>query len=147
MIEKRVDGYKVTTKLRKVLGSLPLSEKERSIPVLQTLLTPDITARQAVSDLAGRWFGTLRWLGYAKSIDNITLKWITEDGGIQVDAVFSEGALSIEAKMLSEKDLNVALRASHQLFGYISKIYSRPGRVQHVAYFIDFGLGQTLQWM
>jgi hypothetical protein len=100
-----------------------------------------------VTDLAGRWFGTLRWLGYAKSGEAIILKWITEDGGIQVDAAFSDSALSIEAKMLSDKNLDTALMASYQLMGYISRIYERFERIQHVNYFTFFGSEPTMMWM
>jgi hypothetical protein len=77
----------------------------------------------------------LRWLGYSESREDVTLKWITEDGGVQVNAVFSDNHLSIEAKLLHEKNLNLALKASYQLMGYIAKFYSGRGRARHMAYF------------
>jgi hypothetical protein len=147
IIEKQIDGYRVASKARKFLGSHKLKVSEPSVPVLQTLLPPDVPVKDVVSDLAGKWFGALRWFGYARTSDGTTLKWITEDGGIQVDANFSEGALSIEAKMLSEKNLNLALRASYQLIGYISRLYSRPGRIQNVSYFTCLDSDPKLAWM
>ena len=108
------------------------------MPLLQTLLPFDVSIQQVVSDLRGKWFGMLRWLGYSESDEGITLKWVTADGGIQIDANFSDGELSIEAKLLWEKDLNVALKASYQLMGYIAKLYSKPGRIRQIAYFRIF---------
>jgi DNA-binding transcriptional ArsR family regulator len=147
VIEKQTDGYRVTSKARKLPNSQTLGTKESSVPLLQTLLPPEVPVKQIVSDLAGKWFGDLRWLGYAKNSEGITLKWITEDGGIQVDATLSDGALNIDAKMLSENNINTALMASYQLIGYISRIYSKFGRIQHVAYFAFFGSDPTLMWM
>jgi hypothetical protein len=147
VIERQTDGYKVTSKARKLAGSQTSGAKESSVPLLQTLLPPEVPTKQIVSDLSGKWFGDLRWLGYAKNGESITLKWITEDGGIQVDATLSDGALNIDAKMLSENNMNTALMASYQLIGYISRIYSRFGRIQHVAYFAFFGSDPTLMWM
>lgn len=147
IIEKHADGYKVTSQARKLLGSQPLNRRESGMQLLQTLLSPNVPIRQIVNDLAGKWFGTLRWLGYGETSEAITLKWITEDGGIQVDAAFSEGALTIEAKMLTEKNLNTALRASYQLMAHISRIYEKSARIQHVSYFTFFGYDPMLMWM
>lgn len=147
LLEKHVDGYRVTSKARELLSAQPLSVKEPSVPLLQTLLLPDIPLKQVVSELAGKWFGTLRWLGYAENGEGIVLKWITEDGGIQVDAIFLDGSLNIEAKLLSEKNLNAALMASYQLIGHISRLYSKPGRIKPVAYYNHFGSDFALGWM
>lgn len=146
VIEKQNDGYKVVPKARDAFNSQPMSSKETGVPLLQTLLPPNIAVKEILNDLKGKWFGTLRWLGYAEGHEAITLKWITEDGGIQVDAAFSESSLSIEAKMLSEGNLSEALIASYQLIAYISKIYERSGRIQHVDYTF-FGSDPTLMWM
>jgi DNA-binding HxlR family transcriptional regulator len=147
LVERQTDGYRITPKARELLRAQPLSEKESKVPLLQTLLPPEIPLKQVVSELAGRWFGTLRWLGYAENGEGIVLKWITDDGGIQVDAVFLDGSLSIDAKLLSEKSLNAALMASYQLIGHISRIYSKPGRVKPVAWFAYFGTPVTLEWL
>ncbi len=134
IVEKGIGGYAVTSKARKLLLMHPMSVSEHKMPLLQTLLSPNISTRQIVSELRGKWFGMLRWLGYSENEDGLTLTWITEDGGTQVDVVFSGNSLSIEAKLLHEKDTNNALRASYQLIGYISRLYSRKSRLKHVAY-------------
>ncbi len=138
LLEKQPEGYRVTTRVKGRAPSYPLTAEVPRMPIMQTLLSPDIPVQQLVSDLNGRWFGVLRWLGYSESKENVTLKWITEDGGVQVNAIFSGSHLSIEAKLLREKNLNIALRAAYQLMGYIAKFYSGSGRARHVAYFEGF---------
>jgi hypothetical protein len=134
IVEKGLDGYKVTPKIREFLSFHPKSREPR-VPILQTFLSPDVPIHQVVSDLRGKWFGVLRWLGCSENDEYVTLKWITEEGGTQVDANFSNGSLSIEAKILHGKDLNIALQASYQLIGHLAKLYSRSGQIRRVAYF------------
>ncbi len=63
----------------------------------------------------------LRWLGISENNRGITLKWITEDGGIQVSANIQGTALNIEAKFLTNHNVNQALKASYQLMSLIGK--------------------------
>ena len=43
----------------------------------------------------------LRWLGISENNQGVTLKWITEDGAIQIAANIQGTALNIEAKFLT----------------------------------------------
>jgi hypothetical protein len=79
-------------------------------------------------------------LGCTEGEEGITLKWITEDGGIQVNMNILEPALTIEAKFLRDKDLNMALKASYQLMVYIGKLCSGSQLIRRVAYFGDYDL-------
>jgi len=135
LVKKQSEGYRVTARVKEFVPLYPYSADEQRVPIMQTLLSPEVPVQQVISDLSGRWFGVLRWLGYSESREDVTLKWITEDGGVQVNAVFSDNHLSIEAKLLHEKNLNLALKASYQLVGYIAKFYSGRGRARHMAYF------------
>lgn len=76
-------------------------------------------------------------VGVAETNENITLKWITEDGDIQIDAKITEAQLVIEAKFLHHTNLNRALKAAYQLMAYIGKLCSRTPMARHVAYFDD----------
>jgi hypothetical protein len=90
-----------------------------------------------VTSLRGRWFGLLRWLGLSRNEEGIALKWVTEDGDIQVDAKITMNALSIEAKFLHGYDQNLALKAAYQLMTHISKLcaHSHSTAARHVGYF------------
>jgi hypothetical protein len=138
LVEKQSEGYRATAKVKELVPAYPLTARKPRISIMRTLLSPDVPVQQLISNLSGRWFGVLRWLGYSENKEDISLKWITEDGGVQVNAVFSDNQLSIEAKLLHEKNLNTALRASYQLMGYIAKFYSGRNRISRVAYFGDF---------
>jgi DNA-binding MarR family transcriptional regulator len=138
IIQKATSGYDVTTKAKQLLKHHPTYEPQPTVPILQTLLSPDIPVQEIVSRLRGKWFGVLRWVGYSQRPEGTALKWITEDGGIQIEAIFSEGTLSIEAKPLTEYDLNKALKASYQLVGYITRLYSKPVQLRPIAFLTSF---------
>jgi DNA-binding Lrp family transcriptional regulator len=138
IIQKATGGYNVTTKAKQLLKQHSTYETKPTVTILQTLLSPDVPVHQVVLSLRGKWFGVLRWVGYSQNPEGTVLKWITEDGGTQIEATFSEGTLSIEAKPLTEKDLNKALRASYQLIGYITKLYSRSPQTRPIAFLTGF---------
>jgi len=140
IIEKATKGYNVTRKAQQLLRQHPTYETQPTVPILQTLLSPDIPVQQIISSLIGKWFGSLRWVGYSETPEGTALKWITEDGGTQIEAIFTEGTLSIEAKPLTEKDLNKTLKASYQLIAYITKLYSRPAQVRPIAFLAHYSL-------
>ena len=145
IVEKGHGGYRVTSKIDEFLGLRPTCSDESRVPLLQTFLPSDMSVENLASHLRGRWFGLLRWLGSSdrKGREEVILKWITEDGGIQVDANVSDRALTIEAKFLHDKDLNLALRASYQLVTYIGKLCSSSRLIRHVAYVGDFDVHLT----
>jgi hypothetical protein len=133
-VEKKVEGYGVTSRINEFLRTKPTYNCESRVSLLQTFLPSDISVTRLVSDLRGRWFGFLRWLGLSDNGGTVTLKWITEDGGIQVEAHISETALAIDAKFLQERNMDMALKASYLLLNHISKLCSPSYRIQHVAY-------------
>jgi DNA-binding transcriptional ArsR family regulator len=134
IVEKGVEGYTVTSKAKELLKSHSFDSRVPTVCLLQTLLPPDVPVQHVVSNLKGKWFGVLRWLGYSENKKGGVLKWITEDGGIIISAIFSLGQLNIDAKMLWEKDLNIALKASYQLMDYITDLISKVDS-NRVAYF------------
>jgi hypothetical protein len=133
-VEKTAEGYGVTPRINEFLRTNPIYNGESRVSLLKTFLPSDISVAQLVSDLRGRWFGFLRWLGLSDNGGSVALKWITEDGGIQVEAHISETSLAIEAKFLQEKDMNMALKACYQLLNHIGRLCSPSRRAQHVAY-------------
>lgn len=141
IVKKGPEGYTVTSKINEFLRPRPTSANESYTPLLQTFLPSDMSISQLISDLRGRWFGLLRWLGLSNSAESATLKWITEDGAIQVDANISETVLTIEAKFLQDKNMNLALKASYQLLTHISTLCSPSRRARHVSYSGDSDLG------
>jgi predicted Rossmann fold nucleotide-binding protein DprA/Smf involved in DNA uptake len=140
IVKKTNEGYTVTREIAKHLKLHPTNTDESRVSLLQTYLPSDMPVQQLVSSLRGRWFGLLRWLGVSETNENITLKWITEDGDIQIDAKITETQLNIEAKFLHHTNLNRALKAAYQLMAYIGKLCARTPMARHVAYFDDSSL-------
>jgi DNA-binding transcriptional ArsR family regulator len=140
IVRKRPEGYEVTSRINEFLRPHPTCADASHVPLIQTFLPSDTSVPQLISGLRGRWFGLLRWLGLSETEEGVTLKWITEDGAIQIDANISEKVLAIEAKFLQDKDLNLALKASYQLMAYIGKLCSGSRLIRRVAYSGDSDL-------
>ena len=126
VVKRSPQGYVVTSKIDRLVKLQASHEEFSRVSLVQTFLPSDISVQQLVSDLRGRWFGLLRWLGLSESGEGVTLKWITEDGDIQINAKITENTLTIAAKFLRSKDLNLALKAAYQLMSHIGKRCARP---------------------
>jgi len=121
IVKKGPEGYRVTPKITELKLNQTRKE-EPTTPLIQTFIPSDLMTHQLILSLKGKWFGMLRWLGISEKGQGVTLKWITEDGGIQIAANIQGTALNIEAKFLTNNDLNLALKASYQLMSNISKL-------------------------
>src|SRR5215510_4293103 len=85
LVVKGPEGYSLTPKGSQPIAR-PLSSTLPRIPIVQSLLPHDIDVQRIAEGLKGRWFGSLRWLGYSKSDDGLVLKWITDENNVQIDA-------------------------------------------------------------
>src|SRR5881296_2363639 len=137
LVEKVSEGYRLTVR-GKQQAPRPLSSTQPRIPIVQSLLPHDVDVQRIIAGLKGRWFGSLRWLGYSQNEEGLVLKWITEEDGIQIDAKFTENYLSIDAKVGEEKDVSQAVKASHQLMGHISQLYGGPKRGRNLLTPVSF---------
>jgi hypothetical protein len=139
IVKKVHEGYKVTPKITELKLRQPQKETPTT-PLIQTFLPSDIMTQQLILSLKGKWFGMLRWLGISENNQGVTLKWITEDGAIQIAANIQGTALNIEAKFLTSNNVNLALKASYQLMSLIGKLAitsqsSRHVMTRNVAYY------------
>jgi DNA-binding transcriptional ArsR family regulator len=134
IVKKNPDGYIVTPKITKL--KLHQQHKEKpSTSLVQTYLPSNIPVQQLILQLRGKWFGLLRWLGTSENSEGITLKWITEEGAIQLNASIQGTALNIDAKFLSSSNLDLALKAAYQLMAYIGSLCTSTRLARHVAYY------------
>ena len=121
IIKKEHEGYRVTPKITELKLHLPKNDAPTT-PLIQTYLPSDLMTQQLILKLKGKWFGSLRWFGISENNQGITLKWITDDGAIQIAANIQGTTLNIDAKFLSSNNLNLALKASYQLMSLIGKL-------------------------
>ena len=140
LLEKVPGGYSVTQR-GSMFSPRPLNNVQPRVPIVQSLLQADVDLGQIITGLKGRWFGSLRWLGFSQNEEGTVLKWITEDDSVQIDAKFTDAFLSIEAKVGEGKETGQAVKAAHQLLGFISRLYNGPrrtrGMVSPVAFYQD----------
>jgi hypothetical protein len=134
IVKKTPEGYKVTPKLTR-LKLHPHRQETQNVSLLQTYLPSNMLTQQLIVALKGKWFGILRWLGISETSEGVTLKWVTEDGGIQIAANISGNTLNIDAKFLRDNNLDLALKAAYQLMAHIGKLYSGTRLARHVAYY------------
>lgn len=125
ILEKTDKGYSLTTKGKHLLEQQNHQSTPARVPVLQSFVPPELSVDKIASCLKGKWFGSLRWLGYSLSEETVELKWITTNGEIIVSAVFTDGTLRIYSKAISETDFSARLSVSYQLMGYITKLISK----------------------
>ncbi len=137
LLEKVPGGYSVTHR-GSMLSPRPLNSVQPRIPIVQSLLPADVDLGHIITGLKGRWFGSLRWVGYSQNEEGTVLKWITEDEGVQIDAKFTDAFLSIEAKVGEGKETGQAVKAAHQLLGFISRLYNGPRRTRGLASQVAF---------
>ena len=136
IIKKEAEGYKVNPKIT-ALKVHATPKEAPTTPLIQTFLPSDLMVSKLILSLKGKWFGVLRWLGVSETSQGVTLKWVTEDGAIQIAANIQGSALNIEAKFLTSNNLNLALKASYQLMANIGKICqsSHAARAQTVGFY------------
>ena len=133
IVKKTREGYIVTPKITKLKLS-PIRRETQTVSLLQTFLPSNMLTENLISELKGKWFGILRWLGVSETSEGVTLKWLTEDGGIQIAASISGSSLNIDAKFLTSNNLDLALKAAYQLMAHIGKLCTGTRSATHVAY-------------
>jgi len=134
IVERSAGGYQLTDKGRGMANVHPLSNSGSRIPLVRTVLPPTVPYETVVPLLEGKWFGDLRWLGRSSTPSEAVLKWITADGRVQLDAIFSRGELQIEGRLLRGDDTTKAIHASHQLVDHIFREYLKPYRSRSLMY-------------
>jgi DNA-binding Lrp family transcriptional regulator len=137
LLERVPGGYSVTHR-GSMFSPRPLNTVPPRVPIVQSLLPADVDLGQIISGLKGRWFGSLRWVGFSQNEEGTVLKWITEDDAVQIDAKFTDAFLSIEAKVGEGKEPGQAVKAAHQLLGFISRLYNGPRKVRGMASPVSF---------
>jgi len=126
IIERRDDGYTMTAKGREYLGVHQVEAVGERLTLLKTMLPPRLAPETLLQALKGRWFGSLRWLGYSQGSGELVMKWVTDDGRVQLDARFVPAELTIDGRLLQGNSLAAAVTAAHQLLAHISKSYAGP---------------------
>jgi hypothetical protein len=77
LVERADGGYRATT----APPRLPAKSPGELRTIAQVELPPNLSASTILGRLAGRWFGSLRWVGTIDRPDGPLLAWGQRDGG------------------------------------------------------------------
>ena len=122
LIEKSQLGYKLSEKgafLAKEDPKLKMSYT----PLLQTYVPSNVHAGDIISNMAGRWFKNLRWVGMVESNTDHVLQWLSEFGTFDLNLRVSSNYITIESSATNEKDKADAMISAYRIIQEVSKLY------------------------
>ncbi|MEN3034856.1 MAG: hypothetical protein ABC537_01005 [Candidatus Methanosuratincola sp.] len=123
-ILKENDGYLITPKGKKAAGCL--ASGSRRIVVGTSYMPPGVDLQDVESQLKGRWFGGMRWLGASSEGSSRTLKWVSEDGDIQVGLKISNDMLEVILESFSpNEEVRASEMASRLFVKMVNAIYGK----------------------
>jgi hypothetical protein len=93
LVGKFESGYAITKKGLKLIGA---SESAPTKTIVGSSYLPGgLDAASVATMLKGKWFSGMRWLGSSPIGEHIDLKWVTDDGEIQVQVGFDNGKFEV----------------------------------------------------
>lgn len=137
LVERVDGGYQV-------LGERPRSMQELTAelrPIASVDLPPGATPALLLGRLAGRWFGSLRWVGVVERPDGRLLAWAGRDGSGYVLLGVDRGHLRVYVPGESEsKEAAETEDAAYELLVHaVESLRPEPPTVGGAAYFAEPG--------
>ncbi|MCX8181758.1 MAG: hypothetical protein N3D12_01440 [Candidatus Methanomethyliaceae archaeon] len=123
LIEKNGDGYLITKKGMRMMGA-DIGQCQK-IVIGQLYLPRGVTPDSAAGILRGRWFGCARWLGSSMTREGVDLKWVTEDGEVQLLVSIKGNVLEVSVSSFppgeEDRAREVALRLYEKIINALHK--------------------------
>jgi hypothetical protein len=122
LIEKSQLGYRLSEKgafLAKDDPKLKISYTS----LLQTYVPSNVHASDIISNMAGRWFKNLRWIGMVEGQNDHVLQWLSEFSSFDLNLRVSPNYITIESSATSEKDKADAMISAYRIIQEVSKLY------------------------
>ncbi|HET7405196.1 MAG TPA: hypothetical protein VFV92_11020 [Candidatus Bathyarchaeia archaeon] len=122
LVAKTNEGYRTVRQQRREARHLVEGE-----PIIRGQLPPGIDSRLLLEKIKGRWFKNFRWMGYANSVDELSLYWITEDNKFQVRVQLSPTEILVWSETTDHHELGSPVTAGYELFDRISRLIPELG--------------------
>lgn len=122
LIEKSQLGYRLSEKGAFLAKEDPKLKISRT-PLLQTYVPSNVHAGDVISNMAGRWFKNLRWIGMIESQTDHVLQWLSEFGSYDLNLRVAQNYITIESSAASEKDKADAMVSAYRIIQEVSKLY------------------------
>jgi len=120
LVSKGPKGYVLTDKGSAFAHRWFSPSSASSTVILQSFLPTDLSPHQVAGRLEGKWFGNLRWLGAKDEPDGATLRWVTEETGVEVALRVSWGKVVVETNATEREGFWEAFVAAQRIFGQLS---------------------------
>lgn len=120
-IERSADGYKLRSSSNSFSFTVRTNQPDPK-PVVEAYLPTQVDVTVLFQKLRGKWFGNFRWLGYSHDGNLLSMRWISEDGHMQLQARISSGKITIGADTYTNQNESEQIAAAYQLFDHITKI-------------------------
>ncbi len=120
LVSKGPRGYVLTEKGSAFAHRWFTQSPSEFTVILQSFLPTDLSPNQVAARLEGKWFGNLRWLGAKDDPDGSTLRWVTEETGIEVVLRVSWGKIVVETNATQREGLWEAFIAAQRIFAQLS---------------------------
>jgi hypothetical protein len=126
LIEKSGDGYLISRKGMRIIGRD--GEQCQKMVIGQLYLPSGLTAESAEGMLRGRWFGCARWLGSSMTEEGFDLKWVTDDGEIQLLVSIRRDMLEVSVSSFPPGEEERAREVALKLYEKIIRALHRNRR-------------------
>ncbi len=126
LVGKMDSGYTITKKGLKLIGN------NGATPVVTVVgssyLPGDLESTSVASMLKGKWFSGMRWLGSSPTSDGAELKWVTDDGEIQVQIKFRNSQFEVSLLSFPPNEEARARSVATKLFvKIVNTLYQKQG--------------------
>ncbi|BAJ50998.1 hypothetical protein CSUB_C1146 [Candidatus Caldarchaeum subterraneum] len=106
LVDRGDKGYRLSGKARKLVNA---RGQERVFVIVDTRVEDVGLVLAGVTALHGRWVDEMRWLGYSVENDAHVLRWISQDGELQITLRLKEGRLTIMSNLNERRAVRAAL--------------------------------------
>ncbi|HEX7033263.1 MAG TPA: ArsR family transcriptional regulator [Nitrososphaera sp.] len=130
LVEKSQVGYRLVRGSESAISRIDSRRPKgrEYTQLLQTYIPLSVRTYEIVSQLMGKWFRNLRWLGMIESGTGYTLQWSSEDGSFQINLRMISDYIVIETNASTEKEKVEAMVGSYAIYEQITKaIQSKIG--------------------
>jgi DNA-binding PadR family transcriptional regulator len=125
LVRKTDKGYEITQTGTRLALQGARQEDVQRVQVLTSFLPLGTDPRVIASNLEGRWFGRLRWLGITEGIESTELRWVTDGSDVEVVLKITMGRLTIDTNAKDNRGMVEAFLAAQQIFSMVSGPWCR----------------------
>ncbi len=120
LVQRTKDGYKIGQRASTLNYSFDYGT-HYSEPVVRAELPASVSVEILFERLKGRWFSNFRWFGYAQTPQGLAMRWVTDDGSIEVQVTVNGRRLSVSAVSNRPAAEQSRVDAAYQIFNYVSR--------------------------